>query len=90
MALNEIIVSVATVSIVAVLGWLARAVFTLQKLMEHETRPNDGNSFKDYMNKTTNALHKQTDTLEAMRREMQEHNKLTNELIGSLIRSGRQ
>jgi hypothetical protein len=90
MALNEILVSVATVTIVAVLGWLARAVFALQKLMEHETKPNGGTSFKDYMNTTTIALNKQTETMESLRHEMTEHNRLTSELIGSLIRSGRQ
>jgi len=87
--MTEIGFPVIAVVIAGVLVWLAKAVFALQKLMEHETKPNGGDSFKDYMNRTSAALNKQNETLEAMRHEMQEHNRLTNELIGSLIRGNR-
>ncbi len=96
--------SVAAAVLIALIFATARFLFQLRDLVRRESSPNGGSSTKDYMARTTRVLEaiqqeqrelrveaaRQTEIMEGVRRDLQEHNELTGRMVGALIEGGRR
>jgi len=87
---EQVVYPVLVFAIGGMIAWLAKAVFTLQRLMQYETQPNGGRSMKDYQRKVAESVEKNRTSTEGGISRIEQGMAIQNRLLEEVLQEMRE